>query len=79
LRIDGIPPLDIFYSPTHKVVVKRQRKKRKLDTMTIMNLENEPMDVVWKDTPVDPLENLTKLSQFTRDYATTTINKVTKV
>lgn len=47
--------------------------------MTIMNLENEPMDVVWKDTPVDPLENLTKLSQFTRDYATTTINKVTKV
>ena len=31
LNIKKIPPLDIFYIPQHKVVVKRGRKKRKLD------------------------------------------------
>ena len=40
-----------------------------------MTLKNEPMDVVWKDTPVNPSENLTKLSQCTGAYATTTIDK----
>ena len=74
-----IPPIDILYSPNHKVVVKRQRNKRKLDTTAIITLENEPMEVVWKDTPVDPSENLTKLSQFTRSYATTTIDKAMEV
>lgn len=33
------------------------------------------MDIVWKDTLVDPSENLTKLSQFTGAYAITTIDK----
>lgn len=46
----------------HKAIVKRQRKKRKLDTTNLVTLENEPMDVVWKDIPVDPSENLTKIS-----------------
>jgi len=27
LKIEEIPPLDVFYSPQHKVVVRRQRKK----------------------------------------------------
>ena len=31
LRIEEIPPLDVFYSPQDKAIVKRQRKKRKLD------------------------------------------------
>lgn len=47
--------------------------------MTITTLENEPMDVMQKDTLVDPSENLTKLSQFIGAYATTTIYKATKV
>jgi len=27
LRVEEIPPLDVFYSPTHKYLVKRQRRK----------------------------------------------------
>ena len=34
------------------------------------------MEVVWKDTPIDPYENLTKLSQFACAYATITIDKL---
>lgn len=60
-------------------MVKRKRKKRKLDTTTVAIPENELMEVVWKDTPIDPLENLTKLSQFAGTYATMTINRATKV
>ena len=62
LRTEEIPPLDVFYSSTHKVVIKRQRKKKKLDVATITTPDNEPMDIVWKDSPMDPSENLTKLS-----------------
>jgi len=62
LRIKEIPPLDIFYSLAHKVFVKTQRKKIKLDATTVTTLDNEPMDIVWKDLPMDPSENLKKLS-----------------
>ena len=31
LQIEEIPPLDVFYSPRHKAVVKRQRKRRRTD------------------------------------------------
>lgn len=31
LRVEEIPPLDIFYSPQHKAMVKRQRNKRNTD------------------------------------------------
>jgi len=79
LTIDEIPPLDVFYSPTHKGVIKRQRKKIKLDIVAITTPDNEPMDVVWKDSPMDPSENITRLSQFIGAYATTTIDKATKV
>jgi len=54
LRIEEIPPLDVFYSPTHKAVIKRQRKKRKLYATTITTLDNEPMDIALKDSPMDP-------------------------
>lgn len=37
------------------------------------------MEVVWKDTPIDPSENVTSLSQFAGAYATTIIDKVTEV
>lgn len=60
LKIEEIPPLDVFYSPQHKVVVKRQRKKRKIDT--VLSPEVEPLDVLWQDLTIDPAENLTRLS-----------------
>jgi len=72
-----MPPLDIFYSPTHKVAVKRRRKKR--DTIAVTTTENEPMDIVWKDTPIKPPYNLTKFSQFTGAYAIATIDKEIEV
>ena len=46
LRIEEIPPLDVFYSQTHKVVIKRQRKKRKLDVTVATTPKNESMDIV---------------------------------
>lgn len=30
LKIEEIPPLDVFYSPKHKAVMSRSRKKRKV-------------------------------------------------
>ena len=41
--------------------------------------DNESMDIVWKDSPIDPSENLTRLSQFAGDYATLTIDKAREV
>ena len=78
LKIEEIPPLDIFYSWTHKAVIRRQTKKRKIDASTTRNPEKEPMEVVWKDTPIDQLENLTRLSQFVGAYANATMDKETK-
>jgi len=37
---------NIWYSPKHWEVMKRQRKKRKIDHTSISFLGNEPMDVV---------------------------------
>lgn len=50
-----------------------------MDATTATTLDNEPMDIVWKDSPIDPSENLTRLSQFARAYASTTIDKATDV
>lgn len=36
LHVEEIPPLDVFYSPKHRVVIKRQRKKRKLDQSSLL-------------------------------------------
>lgn len=47
--------------------------------MVVTTSENELMNIVWKDTLIDPSKNLTNLSQFTGSYATTTINKATEV
>jgi len=37
------------------------------------------MDVLWKDSPVDPSANLTRLSLFACPYAIATIDKATEV
>lgn len=50
-----------------------------MDAMVVTTLENEPLDIVWKDTPIAPSENLTKLPQFAGAYATTTIDKAINV
>ena len=39
LKIEEIPPLDVFYSPQHKAVVRRQRKKKKLENVLSHNAE----------------------------------------
>ena len=36
LHVEEIPPLDVFHNPKHKVVVKRQRKKRKFDQSSLL-------------------------------------------
>ena len=79
MNIEEIPPLDVFYSPKHRDVVKRQRKKRKIDQTSSTIPQSEFMNVLWKDSEVNPSEDLTKLSQFAGAYTTATINKATEV
>lgn len=77
LKIEEIPPLDVFYSPQHKEIVRRQRKKRKLEN--ILSHDAEQLDVLWQDPTTDPTDNLTKLSQITGAYASATIDKASEV
>ena len=85
LKIEEIPPLDVFYSPQHKAVVRRQhkavvrrqRKKRKLEN--VLSHDAEQLDVLWQDPTTDPTENLTKLSQITGAYASAAIDKASEV
>lgn len=73
-----IPALDVFYNPLHKVVVRRQRKRRRVKTPEIPP-GNELMDIVWKDILSNLAKNLTRLSQFTGAYAIATMDKATKI
>ena len=77
LKIEEIPPLDVFYSPQHKAVVRRQRKKRKLEN--VLSHDAEQLDVLWQDPTTDPTENLTKLSHITGSYASAAIDKASEV
>ena len=77
LKIEEIPPLDIFYSPQHKAVVRKQRKKRKLGSA--LSHDAEQLDILWKYPTTDPTENLTKLSQITGAYAYAAIDKASEV
>ena len=77
LKIEEIPPLDVFYSPQHKAVVRRQRKKRKLENVPSHDAEH--LYVLWKYPTTNPPENLTKLSQITGAYASTDIDKASEV
>lgn len=78
LKVTEIPPLDVFYNPLHKVVVRRQTKRRRIETPEIP-LGNEPVDIVWKDIPSNPAKNLTRLSQFTGTYGIANMDKATKI
>ena len=77
LNVEEIPPLDVFYSPQHKAVVRRQRKKRKLENALSQYAEH--LDVLWKDPKNNPTENLTKRSQIAGAYASATIDKASEV
>ena len=77
LSVEEIPPLDVFYSPQHKAIVRRQRKKIKLENT--LSQDDEHLDIVWKDPNNNPTENLTKLSQIAGAYASATIDKASKV
>lgn len=67
----------MFYSPQHKAVVRRKRKKRKLENA--LSQDAEHLDVLWKDPGNNPTENLTKLSQIAGAYASATIDKASEV
>jgi len=35
LKVTEIPPLYVFYNPLHKAIVRRQRKRRRVETPQI--------------------------------------------
>jgi hypothetical protein len=78
LQVEEIPPLDIFYSPKHRAVVRRSRKRRRLDQPSISPEQTVTGNVVWKGE-LDPSEDLTKLSQFAGAYSAATIDKASEV
>lgn len=73
-----IPPLDVFYSPKHRAVVKRQRKRRRLDQPSLFPEQTETTNVVWKEE-FDPSDDLMKLSQYAGAYSATTMEKASEV
>jgi len=71
-------PLDVFYSPKHKAVVKRQRKKKRLDQSSLLPAQTEMANVVWKEE-FNPSEDVTKLSQYAGAYSVATMDKASEV
>ena len=61
LQIEDIPSLDVFYSPKHRAIVKRQRKRRRLDQSSLLPAQIETTNVVWEEQ-FNPSDDLTKLS-----------------
>ena len=78
MQIEEIPPLDIFYSPKHKAIVKRQRKRRRTNQPSPFPELIVTGNVVWKEE-FNPSDDLTKLSQFAGAYSAATIDKASKV
>lgn len=78
LQVEDIPPLDVFYSPRHRAVVKRSRKRRRLDQPSIFPEQTVTGNVVWKEK-MDPSDDLTKLSQYAGAYSAATIDKASEV
>lgn len=78
MQIEDIPPLDVFYSPKHRAVVKRQRKRRRLDQSSLLLEQTEMANVVWKEE-FNPSDDLTKLSQYAGAYSTATMDKASEV
>jgi len=78
LYVEEIPPLDVFYSPKHRAIVKTQRKKRKLDQSSLLPTQIEITNVVWREE-VNPSEYLTKLSHYAGAYSAATMDKASEV
>ena len=78
LHIEDIPPLDVFYSPKHRAVVRRSRKRRRIDQPSIFPEQTVTGNMVWKED-LDPSDDLTKLSQFEGAYSAATIDKASEV
>ena len=74
LQVEDIPPLDVFYSPKHKVVIKRQQKRRRIDRPSLFPKQTVTANVVWKEE-FDPSDDLTKLSQYAGAYSVATMDK----
>lgn len=75
--------MDIFYSPAHKAVVKRGRKKRKIDDSQALlpqkTSQASPFEVLWKGTSTASADELGKLTQFISAYASATMDKAIEV
>ena len=78
LQIEEIPPLDVFYSPKHRAIVRRQRKRRRTDQPSLFPEQTVTGNVLWKEE-VDPSNDLTKLSQYAGAYSAATIDKASEV
>lgn len=78
LHVEEIPPFDVIYNPKHRVVIKRQRKKRNLDQSSLLPSQMEITNVVWIQE-VNPSKDLTKLSQYARAYTSVTMDKASEV
>ena len=50
LRVEDIPPVDIVYSPKHRAIVRKQRKRRRIDQGPLATPQVELMNIVWKNT-----------------------------
>ena len=50
-----------------------------MDSTYVTTPNNELMDVLWKDSPINPFDNLNSMSQFAGAYAKTTIDKEIEV
>ena len=79
LKVEEIPPLDIFYSPKHRAVVRKQTNRRRKNQESLSTSQVELMNIVWKNTEVNPSEDLTKLSQYAGTYSAATIDKASEV
>ena len=78
LQVEDIPPLDVFYNPKHRAVVKQQRKRRRIDHPSLFPEQTMTGSMVWKEE-FDPSDDLTKLSQYARAYLAATIDKASEV
>ena len=76
--MEDIPPLDVFYSPKHRAVIKRQRKRRRIDQPFLFPEQTITANVVWNEE-FDLSDDLTKVSQYAGAYSTTTMDKASKV
>jgi len=76
--VEDIPPLDVFYNPKHRAVVKWQRKRRRIDQPSLFPEQTVTANVVWKEE-FDPSDDLTKLSQYAGAYSAATMDKALEV